>query len=108
MNDATSQALLSAIRTILVMMGTALAAHGYIDNGSVNEIVGAVMVIIPAVWGVWDKYRAEKATQARETVAVQAGVTAAAVASRPGPSMSVSNIDHPQAQRIIQAFAPTL
>jgi hypothetical protein len=77
MDDTTKQALLSATRTLLAAAGAWLATHKYIDAESANEIVGAVMILIPILWGMWDKYRAERKTKAREAVAVNVGIKVA-------------------------------
>ena len=81
MNDANTQALLSAIRSLLMVIGGVLASHGFLSESAVNEAIGAVMVILPAAYGIWDKYRAEAKTQVRETAAVQAGIAAAPTVS---------------------------
>lgn len=65
MDDVTKQAVLSAIRSLLAVAGGALATHGLISSDAANEAIGALMVIIPVVWGVWDKYHAEVKTQTR-------------------------------------------
>lgn len=74
MNEVTKQALLSVVRSSLMILGSLLVAHGYASKELVNEVVGALMAGIPAAWGVWDKYQAERKTAAREVVAVNAGV----------------------------------
>lgn len=101
MNDANNQALLSAIRTLLAAAGAWMATHKYIDATAVNEIIGAIMVIVPIAWGVWDKYRAEAATKAREAVAVNVGIAVAdrtAGLTAPVPAANVP--------AVIEAFAP--
>jgi hypothetical protein len=72
MDDTVKQALLSAIRNLLAAGGAALAAKGFIDEATVSQVIGSVMVIVPIVWGVWDKYRAERKTQIRVEEAKQA------------------------------------
>lgn len=93
MGDATKQAILSVVRSLLIVAGYWLASHGYIGGGApmpgvgyedypsaytgagmLDQIVGAIMVLISALWGVWDKYRAERAAKAREAVAVNVGI----------------------------------
>jgi hypothetical protein len=69
--------MLSAVRSILVAAGASLTAHGVFNADSAGEIVGAIMVIIPLAWGVWDKYRAEKKARDRETVAINVGIVVA-------------------------------
>lgn len=103
MDDVTKQALLSAVRSLLIVAGSALTAHGYGSDAMMTEIVGAVMVIIPIVWGVIDKIRAEHRTQAREAVAVNVGIAVSNATT--GPARMVTAINAPA---IIKSVAPTL
>lgn len=106
MDEVTKQAFLSAVRSLLMVLGTSLAARGFVHSDSINDAVGAVMVIIPIVWGVWDKYKAERMTKARETVAVQAGVNAAVAATGPRNGIALFPVTHEDAQEIIKTFTP--
>lgn len=76
MDETAKNALLSAIRTLLGALGGFLAAHGILDQSTAQDVVGAIMVIIPIAWGMWAKYEDERAAKEREKVAVQAGVVA--------------------------------
>jgi hypothetical protein len=102
MDDVTKQALLSALRSILAVVGGSLVAHGVINEGAFNEILGAVMVIIPIAWGIVDKYLSEKKTKAREVVAVNAGI---AVVATGEVGATVRPADAPE---IIKTFAPAV
>lgn len=73
MDPVTKEALLSALRSLLIALGSFLSTHGWITQDQVNQLVGPLMVIIPIVWGVWNKYNAEKKTQARVEQAYNAG-----------------------------------
>ncbi len=101
MNDANTQALLSALRSLLMVIGSALAAHGLIGADAVNEAVGAIMVIAPFIWGIWEKYRAEAKAKDREVVAVNAGISAATT-----PGTVSTPVAAPEAKQIIEAFSP--
>lgn len=79
MTDVDRQALMSALRSILIAVGAALTAHGYLNEATANELVGAVLTIAPIIWGIADKYASERHTVARE-------VAAAAAASPTPPS----------------------
>ncbi len=81
MDEPTKQAVMSAVRSLLIVAGGSLATHGIINEASINEAVGAIMVLLPLVWGIINKFTAEKKAVAREVVAVQAGVTVAATGS---------------------------
>jgi hypothetical protein len=100
MDDASKQALLSAIRSLLIVIGGAMAAHGFINETLVTELVGPIMAIIPIVWGVWDKFNAEKKAAVREVAAVNAGVAVAATGTV-GPTVRPADVPE-----IIKEFAP--
>lgn len=101
MNDANKHALLSVVRTMLAAAGGWMATHKYIDADTMNEIIGAVMVVIPIAWGIWDKFRSERATKAREVVAVNVGIAVADRTVGLTPAVPSSNT-----QAVIEAFAP--
>ena len=65
MDEANKQALLSAIRSLLIVLGSSLIAHGWVTDTQWTQIVGALTTIAPIAWGVLDKFQAEKNTQAR-------------------------------------------
>ena len=77
MNDVDQAAALSALRTILGILGGVLVAHGVVDSKIVEPLIGAAMAIVPIVWGVLQKYAAEKKTQAREAIALNVGIQVA-------------------------------
>ena len=100
MDDTQKQAILSAVRSLVITVGGMLAAHGFLSSGTVNEIAGAVLVVGPLVWGIWDKYNAATKTAAKEVAAVNAGATAATLGQ---VGSTVRTADVPQ---IIEKFAP--
>jgi len=102
MDDVTKQSILGALRTLLAAAGAWMATHKYIPADSANEIVGAVMIIIPILWSRWDKLQSERKTQLREVAAVNAGVAVAGTGSV-GPT--VRPVDVPE---IIKTFSPTV
>lgn len=73
MNTATEQAALGALRNLLSFAAGILVARGVIDEMTALELVGAVMVILPIAWSIWNQYRAEHKTQVREMTAMQIG-----------------------------------
>ena len=101
MNDASKQAILSAVRSILIAIGSVLGAKGYMDDATVQGMIGAVMVVLPILWGVWEKYQSERKTAAREVVAVNAGIKVADATEGPTPAASPE-----VAKAIIEIFAP--
>lgn len=74
MDEATKQAALSILRTVLIALGTWLVSRGYFTETALNDIVGGVMVVAPLIWGAWNKFTSERKTQAREVVAVNVGI----------------------------------
>lgn len=101
MNDANKQAVFSAVRSILIALGSMLVARGYIDDGTAQSMIGAAMVILPLVWGVLDKYLSEQKTKDREVIAVNAGIIVADITDGPTPKATPET-----AKAIIEVFAP--
>lgn len=97
----TSAAIWSAVRTLLGALGGYLVGRGLIDQQTMQDVLGAVMVLAPLIWGVINKFRSESKMQVRENIAVQAGVQA----ERDGRigAMPAENIGPDHAQAIIQA-----
>lgn len=52
--------ILSIIRHALTGAGAALVAKGYLNTSSLNEIVGAAIGLVGAVWGPLDEFLAAK------------------------------------------------
>ena len=101
MDPVTQAALLSAVRALMIIVGTVAASLGHhVADQTLSEVGGALTVLIAFGWSIWDKYRAEKATQVREVVAVKAGIAAAD--SVPGPTPAIAPEEVPA---IIQAFS---
>jgi len=48
-------AILSLVRQILTVAGTALVAKGYVEASQVEPVIGALMTIGSVVWSVVDK-----------------------------------------------------
>lgn len=77
MDNATVQALLSAVRSVLIAIGATLVAKGYLTNENVNAIVGGLLVIGPLLWGIAQKFMSERETKTREVIAVNTGIVVA-------------------------------
>jgi hypothetical protein len=75
MNDVQMQMALSAVRTLLAIAGGALVAHGYVNDATVSEAIGAIMTLIPLAWGMINKAITERNSQARAVQAYNAGAT---------------------------------
>jgi hypothetical protein len=74
MDDAQKQAALSALRTLLAVAGAWIVKQGWADDSTVNEVIGAVMILGPLAWGMADKFLSEKKTAEREHQALNAGI----------------------------------
>ena len=77
MDNATLQALLSATRSVLIAIGAALVARGYLSNENANEITGGLLVIVPLLWGIAQKFWSERGAKTREVIAVNSGILVA-------------------------------
>lgn len=75
-SSVMNAAIGSLLRYALTVAGTLLASKGIVSADLLNSAVGAAGVAIPAIWGVWQKFTAEKKAKAREVVAAQATVSA--------------------------------
>lgn len=71
MDEATKQALLSALRSVLIIVGASFVSRGWLTSANVEILAGVVVTLIPIVWGIADKYIAERKTRAREEAARQ-------------------------------------
>jgi hypothetical protein len=77
MDPVTQAALRSLLRTLLAAGGAWLVTHNYFDRGSADQIIGALMIIVPAAWGALDKRWTEQKAKNRELVAMNAGIVVA-------------------------------
>ena len=101
MKEADKQALFSALRTVLLLAGMHMVTRGWFDAASVNEAVGAIMIIVPAVWGMWDKYQSEHRANEREVIAANAGIAMSNADPLATPPVQPSEV-----AGIIKAFGP--
>lgn len=101
-DESLQQALLSLLRTALAVGGGVLIGKGVIDAATFEQVSAALLVLAPAAWGAWEKYKSEQRTKAREVVAVNAGVALAKL-EPPAVGITVRPADVPQ---IIKDFAP--
>lgn len=74
MDEAAKNAILGVIRSILVVLGTALTTKGILMGDQANSIIGPIMTMAPIAWGIYDKYRAEKKIKLRENTAMNEGL----------------------------------
>jgi NADH:ubiquinone oxidoreductase subunit 6 (subunit J) len=91
MDDVQKEQALSAIRTLLAIAAGFLVGHGYVNEVMATELVGAIMALVPIVWGFINKQNAEKKTQLRVEQAYNAGATATLTANKFVAGQGVSN-----------------
>ena len=48
----------SLVRTLLQMAGAALVTRGYLDDGSMQVLLGAVMAILTTLYSLWLRRKA--------------------------------------------------
>lgn len=74
MDEASKNAVLSAVRSLLLAVGSILVTRGFLSDGEMQQLVGACMVVLPVIWGMYDKFHAEEKAKAREVVALNTGI----------------------------------
>lgn len=74
MDEASKNAILGVVRSILVVVGSSLTTHGVLMGDQATEIIGPVMTVLPILWGIWDKYQEEHKTKVRENTAMNEGL----------------------------------
>lgn len=57
MTDPTKLALMSIVRSALIAAGGYAVAKGWIGQGNLEQIVGAIIVLLTATWGAVDKLK---------------------------------------------------
>lgn len=102
MNEASKQATLSAIRSILVSLGTLLTANGVVSNETAQFVIGLVMTLGPLLWGAYEGWRKEHKAAAREVVALNAGIAAVNASSANLPLVPPA-----EAPAVIEQFKET-
>lgn len=104
MNPTTREAVLSAVRTLILSpAGTWLAAQGWFAGTTSEVISGALLVLVSAAWGAWDKYQSEKKAAEREHVAVISTIEAI----KTDPKQIAVPVTSDDTKRIIKDFNPT-
>lgn len=83
MDDVMKAQVLSAIRTLLGVLAGVLIGKGITDEATATAVIGAVTTLLPLIWGVVEKNATEQKTQAREAIALSAGIASATGASAP-------------------------
>lgn len=89
MNSVLLAAITSVFRAGLASAGGILVGKGLFSQAVwdqlQNYIIGAALIVIPAVWGAVNKYVAERNAQNREAAAFAAGSTSMITTQEPKP-----------------------
>lgn len=103
MKKEDKDALLSLLRTVLTTAATLLAARGVFDSETGNVLVGAVITLATGIWGMVEKYEAEKAAKQREAVALNVGIAV----SNADPAITPP-VPHEDVQAILKSVPPEM
>ena len=76
-DDLISKVILGAIRHFLTTAGGGLIAHGVVTGDQWNDVVGAIMVVVPIAFSAYDKIQAEQSKAKAMLVAADVGKQAA-------------------------------
>src|ERR1700678_2518277 len=122
-NNAALNGVFSAARTMLVLFGTALAAHGMATSGLyfwVQFLAGSIMVIGPGIWGFYVAVTNALKTRQKVAQAVGAGINLVVAGKALASDGSVIGllgagasstpplpVTMASAQKIVKDFAPT-
>jgi hypothetical protein len=64
--------ILGVMRALIAAIGGILVAHGYLEDSTVEPLVGAFVTLITAAWSVWAKHRSSpEAIQVATNVVAQ-------------------------------------
>jgi hypothetical protein len=104
MNDQTMGVVLGQLRTVLAAIGGLLVARGMVTADGLNEIIGAVVICVPAIWSAWEKIKADQAAAAKAHDALNAGIALANAS--PVNLAPVSAVDAPAVLAGVAASPP--
>lgn len=92
MTPAVLQAVLSALRSILIAVGAYLVSIGFLTSENTDQITGAVLVVVPLLWGIYQKIQSERKTKTREVIAVNVGLVVADATIGPTPAIAPAQV----------------
>lgn len=69
--SAAAPAWMSLLRSVLIAGGGWLVQKGLIDHATLTDAVGAILVVAPAAWGIFQKIEANQKLKA--AIAAPAG-----------------------------------
>jgi hypothetical protein len=87
----TQEQFTSLFRTLLQIAGTWAIARGFTDQGTVDSIIGAALILIPTAWGVWTRRKAGLVASAAALPEVKKVLTTPTIADAvPGTKVTSS------------------
>lgn len=76
--------LLSILRQVMLVGGGTLVSRGWFDAGTLNDLVGAVLIIVGAAWALYERRGAGIVASAAALPEVRTIVADASVAASAG------------------------
>lgn len=80
----TMEQFWSLVRTLLQTAGAALVTHGYLDDGSLQVVIGALMTLITTAYSLWIRRKAGLVATAAALPEVKQIVTTPEIAAKVG------------------------
>lgn len=80
----TMEQFWSLVRTLLQTAGAALVTKGYLDDGSMQVVVGALMTLITTGYSIWIRRKAGLVASAAALPEVKQIVTTPEIAAKVG------------------------
>jgi hypothetical protein len=77
MNTAAVEGSLSFVRWVMAVGGAFMVTRGFMTQESFDKLLGGLVVVVPLVWGIFQKIMADRAAKKREVVAVAVGMVIA-------------------------------
>lgn len=87
-DPAVLQAALSVLRSVLIALGAFFVSKGFLTSEGLDQLVGAILLIVPVGWGIWQKFQAERSAKKREVIAVNVGFVVADATVGPTPPIA--------------------
>lgn len=84
MNETTLASIMVLVRVIVTALGGVLTAKGWLTEQDLQLYLGAILMIVPAAWGVYERIRVSR----QKVDAVNAGIVLANQTHEPTPLVS--------------------
>lgn len=64
--------ILGVVRAVLAALGGWLIQKGYVDQGQVDALIGALLVIVTGIWSILSKRKAARALEEAKAINLRA------------------------------------